>query len=205
MARLPVVGGDADAWGTLVNGFLAVDHNADGTLINAARLAPMVSGSLYSTSTHGLGQSGVAGNVSFPANTLTMSPIQLTTDVTLNKIGCYVSTGVAGNARLGIFTLNVGTGAATLVLDCGTFSTSTAGNKELAISQFVSAGAYWLGMVTDVAVTIIQAAAAHGIRHDASYVMVGALSKTYTYAALASTTAVSTSVTNMPVIYVGVA
>lgn len=30
--RLPVVGGDSGAWGTVLNGFLGVAHNADGTL-----------------------------------------------------------------------------------------------------------------------------------------------------------------------------
>lgn len=32
MARLPVVGGDQDAWGTVLNDFLQVSHNNDGTL-----------------------------------------------------------------------------------------------------------------------------------------------------------------------------
>jgi len=32
MSRLPTVGGDTDAWGTVLNDFLAVAHNADGTL-----------------------------------------------------------------------------------------------------------------------------------------------------------------------------
>lgn len=36
MARLPTVGGDQDAWGTLLNAFLAVAFNADGTLNSAA-------------------------------------------------------------------------------------------------------------------------------------------------------------------------
>lgn len=35
MARLPVDGGDSNAWGALINEFLLVGHNADGTLKNA--------------------------------------------------------------------------------------------------------------------------------------------------------------------------
>ncbi|WP_119071994.1 hypothetical protein [Aggregatilinea lenta] len=31
MARLPTVGGDDDNWGTILNGFLEVEHNAGGT------------------------------------------------------------------------------------------------------------------------------------------------------------------------------
>lgn len=29
--RLPTVGGDSGAWGTILNGYLSVEHNADGT------------------------------------------------------------------------------------------------------------------------------------------------------------------------------
>ena len=32
MARLPVVNQDEDVWGTILNDFLTVGHNADGTL-----------------------------------------------------------------------------------------------------------------------------------------------------------------------------
>jgi hypothetical protein len=32
MARLPTVGGDDDGWGQVLNDFLMVEHNADGTL-----------------------------------------------------------------------------------------------------------------------------------------------------------------------------
>jgi hypothetical protein len=35
MARLPVVGGDAGNWGTILNTFLQVSHAADGTLNNS--------------------------------------------------------------------------------------------------------------------------------------------------------------------------
>lgn len=36
MARLPSVGGDDGNWGTVLNEFLAVEHNSDGTLKNTA-------------------------------------------------------------------------------------------------------------------------------------------------------------------------
>jgi hypothetical protein len=32
MARLPLVGGDLNTWGTVLNDFLAVSLNADGTI-----------------------------------------------------------------------------------------------------------------------------------------------------------------------------
>jgi hypothetical protein len=34
MARLPIIGGDQDTWGTELNNFLLVGHNSDGTLKN---------------------------------------------------------------------------------------------------------------------------------------------------------------------------
>src|SRR6266702_2883383 len=34
MSRLPAVGGDANAWGSILNDFLSVAHNSDGSLKN---------------------------------------------------------------------------------------------------------------------------------------------------------------------------
>jgi len=36
MARLPSVGGDDGNWGTILNQFLQVSHNTDGSLTQAA-------------------------------------------------------------------------------------------------------------------------------------------------------------------------
>lgn len=38
MARLPVVAGDSNAWGTILNTFLQVAHNADGSLVSIKSL-----------------------------------------------------------------------------------------------------------------------------------------------------------------------
>lgn len=37
MSRLPTVGGDDNTWGGILNDFLGVEHNADGSLKNVAR------------------------------------------------------------------------------------------------------------------------------------------------------------------------
>ena len=39
MARLPVQGGDSGSWGTILNDFLSVEHNANGTLKKANDIA----------------------------------------------------------------------------------------------------------------------------------------------------------------------
>src|SRR6266567_7512336 len=36
MARLPIVDGDVGNWGVILNGFLEVSHNGDGTLLPTA-------------------------------------------------------------------------------------------------------------------------------------------------------------------------
>jgi hypothetical protein len=43
MARLPVIGSDADQWGDVLNEFLRVSHHADGTLKG---VYPVVKGSV---------------------------------------------------------------------------------------------------------------------------------------------------------------
>lgn len=39
MSRLPTPGGDKDVWGVILNDFLLVEHNADGTLKRASEFA----------------------------------------------------------------------------------------------------------------------------------------------------------------------
>ncbi|HEV7928530.1 MAG TPA: hypothetical protein VGP12_00195, partial [Nitrosospira sp.] len=39
MARLPTPGGDSNTWGTILNDFLSVEHNSDGTLKSGGSLA----------------------------------------------------------------------------------------------------------------------------------------------------------------------
>ena len=43
MARLPQPGGDAGNWGQILNDYLSVEHNADGSLKNAARPSDVAS------------------------------------------------------------------------------------------------------------------------------------------------------------------
>lgn len=54
MSRLPSPGGDAGQWGTILNDFLSVEHNADGTLKSGGSLATKVSSSRTITAGTGL-------------------------------------------------------------------------------------------------------------------------------------------------------
>jgi hypothetical protein len=48
-ARLPTVGGDDGNWGQILNDFLAVEHNADGTLRKAGDIASAINKSIVTT------------------------------------------------------------------------------------------------------------------------------------------------------------
>lgn len=51
MPRLPIPGSDDNAWGAILNEFLSVEHNSDGTLSSGGSLA----GKADSAHTHAIG------------------------------------------------------------------------------------------------------------------------------------------------------
>lgn len=51
MARLPVPGSDGGTWGSILNNYLAVEHNSDGTLKKAADIAQAASNAASALST----------------------------------------------------------------------------------------------------------------------------------------------------------
>ena len=62
MTRLPTPGGDDGTWGTILNGYLAVEHNADGTLKKAADItAAKATADSAQTAINNLAISGVSG------------------------------------------------------------------------------------------------------------------------------------------------
>lgn len=77
---------------------------------------------------------------------------------TFTRIGIEVTTGAAGNARLGIYNFADGV-PTTLVLDAGTVSTSSTGEQEITISETLSAGVYALCAIFDATPSIVGAAA----------------------------------------------
>lgn len=62
MARLPVPGSDNDVWGTVLNDFLSVEHNNDGTLKTTGSLATKANDS---TVVHTSGAEAIAGVKTF--------------------------------------------------------------------------------------------------------------------------------------------
>ena len=90
------------------------------------------------------------------ANRLYAVPHVVGETTTFTRIGINVTSAIAGNARLGIYNWAAGV-PTTLVLDCGTVSTSSTGDKEITISQSLAAGVYALGVVFDAAPSVAVA------------------------------------------------
>lgn len=87
------------------------------------------------------------------ANTLYVMPFLVQQKRTWTKIGINVTVLAGTNARLGIYNFANGV-PTTLVLDAGTISTATTGQKEATISQILEVGAYALVVVFDNTPTV---------------------------------------------------
>jgi hypothetical protein len=87
------------------------------------------------------------------ANQINYLPFFVRKRTTFNRIGITVTTLFGTSARLGIY--NAANGVPTsLLLDCGTVSTATTGEKEATISQTLNTGFYFLAIVCDSTPTI---------------------------------------------------
>jgi hypothetical protein len=89
MSRLPTPGSDSGTWGAILNDFLSVEHNTDGTLKSSGSLAAKASDSAV---VHNTGAETVAGVKTFASSPVVPTPSG-STDVT-NKT--YVDTAVGG-------------------------------------------------------------------------------------------------------------
>lgn len=94
-----------------------------------------------------------AGTFTIVANQLYARPFSISESISFTKIGINVQVLSAGNARLGIYTWVDGLPAA-LVLDAGTVSTGSTGDKEIAITQTLTAGAYGLAIICNATPTL---------------------------------------------------
>lgn len=71
MTRLPIPGSDNDIWGNILNDFLSVEHNADGTLKTSGSLASKADNSAV---VHVAGDETVAGIKTFVASPVVPAP-----------------------------------------------------------------------------------------------------------------------------------
>lgn len=113
---------------------------------------PHVSGRFYDSRIH-----TTLTTFTVTVNVLYGMPFYVPTTTTYTAISIEVTTLSVGNhCRLGIY--NDSTGApGGLVLDAGTILTTTTGGKSIVISQSLSAGWYWLALVSDSSVPVLRA------------------------------------------------
>ena len=90
-ARLPIPGSDDNAWGDILNTFLSVEHNSDGTLKPSGSLATKADTSAV---VHNTGNETVGGVKTFTASPLVPTPT--TNSQAATK--AYVDNAVGGGA-----------------------------------------------------------------------------------------------------------
>jgi hypothetical protein len=92
-----------------------------------------------------------AGASAIAINTIYYQPIAISG--TINRIGIEVTTGVAGAARLGLYSNNNGI-PGTLILDAGTVDVTSIALVEATISDMVLRGEWmWMALVSNAAAT----------------------------------------------------
>ena len=146
MARLPVPGSDNGTWGDILNAYLSVEHNADGTL----KTVPLTKGGTGATDA-----ATARTNLGLSIGTNVQAPISLTTTGssgaatlvanTLN-IPAYTSGGGilrSGNSISGITTAGAAAITDYVYLCTGTFTVTlptAVGNTNLYTIKNVSTG-----------------------------------------------------------------
>lgn len=90
MARLPIPGSDADTWGNILNEYLLVEHNADGTLKDSGSLAEKVSSERTIATSTGLSGGG---------DLSTDRTLSVVSDSTTQKIEVAADATLAGTRK----------------------------------------------------------------------------------------------------------
>jgi hypothetical protein len=121
-------------------------------ILQAGPGIPGVAPNMYNTGL--MFNASVTATLALSANTLYAFPFYVGSRQTWTRIGIDVTTGVAGNARLGIFSTGTDGLPGTLIADEGTVSTATTGVKEITISRPLEIGWYYLVIVSDATATI---------------------------------------------------
>jgi len=90
MARLPVPGSDSNTWGDVLNGFLTVEHNADGTLKTNGTIATKANDNAV---VHNTGDETVAGIKTFTSSPIVPTPTTGTQAATKAYVDSTASAG----------------------------------------------------------------------------------------------------------------
>jgi hypothetical protein len=148
MARLPVPGSDTNTWGEILNDFLAVEHNTDGSLDASASLSTRISttgggkeGTAASTATTG------ATNLSLTSGNVQVLTLAVSTTITLSG----ATSGTA--CSLSLYIKQDGTGGRTVTWPASIKwpggaapVLSTAANTiDLIVLETLDGGTTWYG------------------------------------------------------------
>lgn len=95
MARLPSPGGDDGTWGQVLNDFLAVEHNDDGSLKASGSLAAKADDSAV---VHKAGPETIPGVKTFSASPIIPDPTNLTDAASKNYVDTVASSITSGGA-----------------------------------------------------------------------------------------------------------
>jgi hypothetical protein len=95
---------------------------------------------------------GGSGTFATTTNQIYYAPFFVRKKTTFTRIGIQVTATGGTIARFGIYNSDNGV-PTSLVLDCGTVSTASTGEKEATISQSLNVGFYFLAVVCDGSVT----------------------------------------------------
>ena len=134
MSRLPTVGGDDNTWGNILNDFLGVEHNADGTLKNVARPSDLSSKADNSTVAGKLDKSTVTtkGDLLAATGSAAISRLGVGSDGTVLTADSTQSAGVKWGAVAGSAEINA-------VADYGLSTSGTASANKTALTNAFSA------------------------------------------------------------------
>lgn len=130
-----------------------------------AELAPPASGGWQAGRYYTAPWISTLSPVAVTANLLYAVPVLVPHRTTAVRIGLTVTTGAAGNCRMGIMSGGIGGIPNALELDAGTFDTSTTGNKEIVIAKALEAGVHYIVAVFSGTPTINYHLAEPGQRY----------------------------------------
>jgi hypothetical protein len=175
MARLPIPSGDNGAWGVILNDFLAVAHNADGTLKDTGIVAAKANDSSV---VHNSGAETIAGIKTFSASPIVPTPTLGGQATTKAYVDSTVSAGApdATTSSKGLVQLAgdlAGTAAAPTVPGLAAKATDSAvvhntgnetvgGIKTFSLAPVVPNASFTLAKLADIATARILGRATAG-------------------------------------------
>ncbi|MDB5185212.1 MAG: hypothetical protein JWN38_1020 [Candidatus Saccharibacteria bacterium] len=154
--RLPIPGQDDGQWGDILNGFLGVEHNADGTLKASGTLASKAD---TISTVHTTGNESVSGTKTFSASPVVPTPTLASQAANKGYIDGLVAAGApaATTSTLGIVQLagdlgGSGTAATAPVISDGAITNSKIANGSVSTNK-LAAGAVTSNEIADATIT----------------------------------------------------